>query len=105
MGYSSPARADHSYLESVITFTYTLFKMLERYSKSQAYMFVRKRKPKRTRLPPPSAAGEAPIPEEYQYDEEEEIYDEEHEKQEFAEHKFTFAAFEKVRHDDRVAWC
>lgn len=71
--------------------------MLEKYSKSQAYMFVRKRKPRRRKLPPPSGTGEAPIPEEYQNDEEEDIGGEEEDRPEFAEHKFTFSAFERVR--------
>ncbi|BEI92678.1 uncharacterized protein CcaverHIS019_0503060 [Cutaneotrichosporon cavernicola] len=86
----------YSYLDSVITFAYTLFKMLEKYSKSQAYMFVRKRKPTSKKLPPPSSnrGEEAPIPEEYR-NEEEEDYEEERERPQFAEHKFTFEAFER----------
>ncbi|GMK55868.1 hypothetical protein CspeluHIS016_0209240 [Cutaneotrichosporon spelunceum] len=86
----------YSYLDSVVTFAYTLFKMLEKYSKSQAYMFVRKRKPTRKKLPQPSSNGgeEAPIPEEYRNDEEED-FEEERERPQFAEHKFTFEAFER----------
>lgn len=81
----------------MITFASTLFRMLEKYSKSQAYMFVRKRKPTRKKLPPPSAngAGEAPIPEEYG-DDDEDDFEEERERLEFGEHKFTFEAFERV---------
>ncbi|CAK9781717.1 hypothetical protein CC85DRAFT_324759 [Cutaneotrichosporon oleaginosum] len=86
----------YSYLSSVVAFAYTLFRTLEKYSKSQAYMFVRKRKPARRKLPPPSSSGGdgAAIPEEYRDDEEEDM-EEERDRPEFAEHKFTFEAFER----------
>lgn len=96
MSHSDRLALTISYLEAVITFGYTLFRNLERYSKSQAYMFVRKRKPKRKKIPRRRGSGEAPIPEEYGNDEEEGMSDDEREKPEYAEHKFTFTSFEKV---------
>lgn len=34
----------HRYLDSVINLAYTLLRMLEKYSKSKAYMYVRKKR-------------------------------------------------------------
>ncbi|GAA5948542.1 hypothetical protein JCM3765_004917 [Sporobolomyces pararoseus] len=38
------AHQSYKYLDSVITLSYTLLRMLEKYSKSKAYMYVRKKK-------------------------------------------------------------
>ncbi|KAL7421129.1 Topoisomerase 1-associated factor 1 [Cryptotrichosporon argae] len=68
--------------------------MLERYSKTKAFMFVRKRRAARKRRQvQPTTTGEAPIPEEYRDDEDEGVPD--REAPSFAEHAFTFESFER----------
>jgi hypothetical protein len=39
----------YSYLDAVVHLAYVLLRMLEKYSKSNSYMFVRKRKAKKAR--------------------------------------------------------
>lgn len=85
-----------SYLEAIIHFAYVLLRMLERYSKDNAYMYVRKRKAARRKRQALKAnnTGEAPIPEEYANDEEEDIGPDE-DAPSYREHAFTFASFEQ----------
>lgn len=88
------------YLESIVHFAYVLLRMLDKYSKNKTFMFMRKRKASRKkRLGAEKAKaatdGEAPIPEEYAYSEEEDNVPDK-EAPSYAEHAFTFAAFEKV---------
>ncbi|ORX39175.1 timeless protein-domain-containing protein [Kockovaella imperatae] len=85
-----------AYLETVVDFAYVLLKMLERYSKNKSFMFVRKRKAARRKR----KAGEAtqapgPTAEEYAGDEEGEDDGAEKDTPSYAEHTFTFQAFEK----------
>ena len=78
--------------------------MLEKYSKNKSYMFIRKRKTVRRKRKAAEAAdaagkegeGSAPIPEDYQGVDEEETALAEKDAPTYAEHAFTFQAFEKV---------
>ncbi|WWD21366.1 hypothetical protein CI109_105851 [Kwoniella shandongensis] len=86
-----------AYLDSVIHFAYVLLRMLEKYSKTKAFMFVRKRKAARKKRkqavedPNGTAGG---IPEEYGNEEEADL-EPDKEAPSYAEHAFTFQAFEK----------
>ena len=84
------------YLDSVIHFAYVLLRMLERYSKSKSYMFIRKRKAAKKKRKAEDENGSAPLPEEYGEDEEAGILDGDDDTPSYAEHAFTFQAFEKV---------
>ena len=82
-----------TFLDCTIHFAYVLLRMLEKYSKTKTYMFVRKKqRPVRRR----QLKGDdtAPIPEEYENEEEVEP---EPDAPSYKEHVFTFTAFEKVR--------
>ncbi|WOO84917.1 Topoisomerase 1-associated factor 1 [Vanrija pseudolonga] len=80
------------YLEAIIHFAYVLLRMLERYSKDNAYMYALKA----------HNTGEAPIPEEYANDEEEDIGPDE-DAPSYREHAFTFASFEQRFASEAVA--
>ncbi|WVQ81137.1 hypothetical protein IAT38_003259 [Cryptococcus sp. DSM 104549] len=85
------------YLDSVVHFAYVLLRMLEKYSKTQTFMYVRKRRTarkKRKAVDGPEE-GAAPIPEEYGNEEEEIDLEREKDTPSYAEHKFTFQSFEK----------
>ena len=84
--------------ESIIDFAYVLLRMLERYSKTKAFMFVRKRKAARRKRKAGGATGASgPSAEEYAGDDEEgEDGGAEKETPSYAEHTFTFQTFEKV---------
>lgn len=70
--------------------------MLEKYSKNKAFMFIQKRA-QRNRLPRRKKTdSEAPIPEEYAYDEEEDGGAYADDAPSYKEHAFKFTAFEKV---------
>jgi replication fork protection complex subunit Tof1/Swi1 len=71
--------------------------MLERYSKNKSFMFVRKRKAMRNKRKKAkdAAATQSTVPEEYGNDEEEEA-EPDRDAPSYAEHAFTFTAFEKV---------
>lgn len=73
--------------------------MLEKFSKNKAFMFIQKRAHKKKNLPRRKTETEAPIPEEYAYDEEEEggVGSYEEDAPTYQEHAFKFTAFEKVR--------
>lgn len=84
------------YLDSIIHFAYVLLRNLESYSKSQKFMYVRKRKAaRRKRKQNETGATQPSIPEEYVGEGE---GDEEPDRDtpSYAEHQFTFASFEKV---------
>jgi replication fork protection complex subunit Tof1/Swi1 len=83
-----------AYLDSVINFAYVLLRMLERYSKTKTFMFIRKRKAARKKRKEiaenPEAVGTIP-------DEENEAdLEADRDMPSYAEHAFTFTAFEKV---------
>ena len=86
------------YLETIIDFAYVLLRMLERYSKTKAFMFVRKRKAaRRKRKAGAGTQGPGPTAEEYAGDDEEgEDGGAEKDTPSYAEHTFTFQEFEKV---------
>nr|XP_018259274.1 topoisomerase 1-associated factor 1 [Kwoniella dejecticola CBS 10117]OBR81432.1 topoisomerase 1-associated factor 1 [Kwoniella dejecticola CBS 10117] len=88
-----------AYLDSVIHFAYVLLRMLEKYSKNKAFMFIRKKKAARKKRKQRDEAMKEPdstqnIPEEYG-NEEEEALEPDAEAPSYAEHAFTFNAFEK----------
>ncbi|KAK8843979.1 hypothetical protein IAR55_006771 [Kwoniella newhampshirensis] len=87
-----------AYLDSVIHFAYVLLRMLEKYSKTKAFMFVRKRKAARKKRKqaedPNDTAGASGMPEEYGNEDEAEL-EPDKEAPSYAEHAFTFQAFEK----------
>lgn len=104
----------HSYLDSVIHFAYVLLRMLEKYSKTKAFMFIRKRKNKHKKRKERQAASQANadreqqgesrrIPEEYG-DEEEEAFAPDQDAPSYAEHAFTFQSFEKVSSFSKGDW-
>ncbi|OCF42971.1 topoisomerase 1-associated factor 1 [Kwoniella heveanensis CBS 569] len=85
-----------AYLDSVIHFAYVLLRMLEKFSKNKAFMFIRKKKAARKKRQqnlqnPAESSG---MPEEYG-NEEEEALGPDQEAPSYAEHAFTFQAFEK----------
>ena len=86
------------YLETIIDFAYVLLRMLERYSKTKAFMFVRKRKAaRRKRKAGAGTQGPGPTAEEYAGDDDEgEDGGAEKDTPSYAEHTFTFQEFEKV---------
>lgn len=88
--------------------------MLEKYSKTKAFMFIRKRKNKHKKLKERQAASQANadreqqgesrrIPEEYG-DEEEEAFAPDQDAPSYAEHAFTFQSFEKVSSFSKGDW-
>lgn len=85
-----------AYLDSVIHFAYVLLRMLEKYSKNKGYMFVRKKKARRAKKKAAQDAAEQgkEMPEEYAEDEG--ALEEDKEGPSYAEHQFTFNAFEQV---------
>ncbi|KIR40249.1 topoisomerase 1-associated factor 1 [Cryptococcus deuterogattii 99/473] len=94
-----------AYLDSVIHFAYVLLRMLEKYSKTKAFMFIRKRKNTHKKRKERQTASQANtereqqgesrrIPEEYG-DEEEEAFAPDQDAPSYAEHAFTFQSFEK----------
>ncbi|OXG18463.1 topoisomerase 1-associated factor 1, partial [Cryptococcus neoformans Tu259-1] len=89
------------YLDSIIHFAYVLLRMLEKYSKTKAFMFIRKRKNTHKKRKEQQAASQAnaegeqrKIPEEYG-NEEEEAFAPDEDAPSYAEHAFTFQSFEK----------
>lgn len=79
--------------------------MLEKYSKSKSYMFIRKRRAakKKKKLAEDAEGGTALIPEDYGgEDEEAGMMDGDADTPSYAEHAFTFQAFEKVSHPGGV---
>ena len=73
--------------------------MLEKYSKNKSYMFVRKRKAARRKRKAAEANenGTAPIPEDYDGEDDGEGMEEpDRDAPSYAEHAFTFQAFENV---------
>lgn len=94
----SPVAPNASYLESIVRFTYVLFRMLEKYSKNKSFMFIQKRAHKKKQPRRRNTESQAPIPEEYAYDEEEdEVGGYKDDAPSYSEHAFKFTAFEKVR--------
>ncbi|OCF79113.1 topoisomerase 1-associated factor 1 [Kwoniella mangroviensis CBS 8886] len=88
-----------AYLDSVIHFAYVLLRMLEKYSKNKAFMFIRKRKAARKKRKEAEQSTElnpdgSVMPEEYG-NEEEEALQPDKEAPSYAEHAFTFKTFEK----------
>ncbi|AAW44173.2 conserved hypothetical protein [Cryptococcus deneoformans JEC21] len=90
-----------AYLDSIIHFAYVLLRMLEKYSKTKAFMFIRKRKNTHKKRKERQAASQAnadreqrKIPEEYG-DEGEEAFAPDEDAPSYAEHAFTFQSFEK----------
>ncbi|ORY33101.1 timeless protein-domain-containing protein [Naematelia encephala] len=82
-----------AYLTSVVHFAYVFLRMLEKYSKNKAFMFVRKRKAARKKRKAIEALPEtAALPEEYGNEEDVEP---ERDTPSYAEHAFTFTSFEK----------
>lgn len=83
----------------MIHFAYVLLRMLERYSKTKAFMFVRKRKAARKKRKAlandPEAAAQQTQVEENDGENEEDIQAE-RDMPSYAEHTFTFTSFEKV---------
>lgn len=87
-----------SFLDCIVHFAYVLLRMLEKYSKSQAYMFVRKRKRANAKRKAPKSAldSAAPIPEEYAAGSDEDEEEADADAPSYAEHAFTFTSYEKV---------
>lgn len=88
-----------AYLDSIIHFAYVLLRMLEKYSKNKGYMYVRKKKARRAKkkamaLSEGGTKENGDMPEEYAEDEGAELP--EKEGPSYAEHQFTFKAFEQV---------
>ncbi len=85
-----------SYLDSVIHFAYVLLRNLEKYSKTKAFMYVRKRKAnQKKRKQAEDGAVQPSMPEEYAAEEEGDA-EPDRDTPSYAEHQFTFEAFEKV---------
>ena len=76
----------------MIHFAYVLLRMLEQYSKSKSFMFVRKRKAARQKRKQLEAQGQT-MPEEYGQEEDIEV---ENNTPTYSEHSFTFTSFESV---------
>ncbi|WVO15560.1 hypothetical protein L204_103220 [Cryptococcus depauperatus] len=99
-----------AYLDSIINFAYVLLRMLERYSKTKAFMFIRKRKNTHKKRKAEQVAARTHddqeerkrIPEEYG-DEEDEVLVEKQEGPSYEEHAFTFQSFEKRFSTEAVA--
>lgn len=93
-----------AYLDSVVHFAYVLLRMLEKYSKNKGFMYVRKKKARRAVRKRKEDATEAgkEVPEEY-VDEEEVagVMEGDKDLPSYAEHQFTFTAFEQV---SKVVW-
>lgn len=75
--------------DSTVHFAYVLLRMLEKYSKSKSYMYVRKRKGARKKQ------GAVPVND--IDDENEEMLDTQKGEPSYSEHAFTFTTFERVR--------
>jgi replication fork protection complex subunit Tof1/Swi1 len=92
----SPLKLTTRYLDSVINFAYVLLRMLERYSKTKSFMYVRKRKAARRKRKEQAENpdGTLPVPDEDV--EHEEDLQAEKDMPSYAEHAFTFTAFERV---------
>lgn len=86
----------YRYLDSVINFAYVLLRMLERYSKTKSFMYVRKRKAARKKRKEiaENPDGTLPVPDEDV--EHEEDLQAQKDMPSYAEHAFTFTAFERV---------
>ncbi|EIW66064.1 hypothetical protein TREMEDRAFT_65909 [Tremella mesenterica DSM 1558] len=88
-----------TYLDSVVHFAYVLLRMLERYSKTNTYMFVRKRKAAKKARKKTKGSMEGEVPEEFMGDEgvdEEDVNGEdERQGQSYKEHAFQFSSFEQ----------
>lgn len=87
-----------SYLDSIMNLTYVLLRMLERYSKNNEFMFVRKKKKRaakrrKQRRHRQTEEEGGPIDEAS----DDEGGDAESRKADFATHSFQFANFEAVR--------
>ncbi|GAA5831127.1 hypothetical protein JCM3766R1_006246 [Sporobolomyces carnicolor] len=93
----------YKYLESAITLSYTLLRMLEKYSKSKAYMYVRKKKAGRAAKKRKNKEGGDENAEDGlgmgENEEEEEI---ERGTVSFGEHAFQFEKFEQRFADEAV---
>ncbi|ODO09506.1 topoisomerase 1-associated factor 1 [Cryptococcus amylolentus CBS 6273] len=90
-----------AYLDSIIHFAYVLLRMLERYSKTKSFMFIRKRKnthrKRKEQQVDPNDSEEVrrrTIPEEYG-NEEEADQGPDQDAPSYEEHAFTFQGFEK----------
>ncbi|ODO06093.1 topoisomerase 1-associated factor 1 [Cryptococcus wingfieldii CBS 7118] len=90
-----------AYLDSIIHFAYVLLRMLERYSKTKSFMFIRKRKnthrKRKEQQVDPNDSEEVRrrnIPEEYG-NEEEADQGPDQDAPTYEEHAFTFQGFEK----------
>jgi replication fork protection complex subunit Tof1/Swi1 len=94
--YQLSRRLTTRYLDSVINFAYVLLRMLERYSKTKSFMYVRKRKAarKKRKEQAENPDGTLPVPDEDV--EHEEDLQAEKDMPSYAEHAFTFTAFERV---------
>ena len=85
-----------SYLDAIVNFAYVLLRMLEKYSKTKSYMFVRKRKAAKKKRKAVADAASTSVPEEYVGDDEAEGMDEDRDAPSYKEHAFQFAQFEQV---------
>lgn len=85
-----------AYLDSVIHFAYVLLRMLEKYSKNKGFMYVRKKKARRANKKKKKQvdADGKDMPEEYGDDEG--LDEGDRDVPSYAEHQFTFTAFEQV---------
>lgn len=84
--------------------------MLERYSKTKTFMFVRKRKAARKKRQNAAAAGDdevsgqqSDLPTNDEIEHEEDLQAEKN-MPSYAEHAFTFTSFEKVRPSSTFIW-
>jgi replication fork protection complex subunit Tof1/Swi1 len=84
------------YLDSVINFAYVLLRMLERYSKTKSFMYVRKRKAARKKRKEQAENPDDTLPVPDEDVEHEEDLQAEKDMPSYAEHAFTFTAFERV---------
>ncbi|GAA5852706.1 hypothetical protein JCM8547_002595 [Rhodosporidiobolus lusitaniae] len=91
----------YGYLDAVMNLSYTLLRMLEKYSKSKSYMYVRKKKAGRAKKKKANANGE---PENGlgEAEEDEEELEVEQSAVSFKEHAFQFEKFEQRFADESV---
>ncbi|GAA6007730.1 hypothetical protein JCM11491_003944 [Sporobolomyces phaffii] len=99
----------YKYLDSVITLSYTLLRMLEKYSKSKAYMYVRKKKAgraakkkKRQLFPQSTTGGDENGEDGLGMGEDEEEDEIARGTVSFGEHAFQFEKFEQRFADEAV---
>ncbi|GAA5823835.1 hypothetical protein JCM5353_006373 [Sporobolomyces roseus] len=92
----------YKYLDSVITLSYTLLRMLEKYSKSKAYMYVRKKKAGRAAKKKTNKEGDENGEDGMGMGEDEEEEEIARGTVSFGEHSFQFEKFEQRFADEAV---